>query len=127
MDKPWLEESDYEEFFYRGIECVVMRVINLKTLCGYIGIEEGHKHYKKEYFDFKVHGGITYSGTSLPNGTKSGKWWLGFDTMHSGDLIPLFCDSVSGYPNLFFVNGPVYRDINYVKEQLENLVDQVLI
>ena len=124
--KPWESESNYEEFFYNGIECVIMRMPRIKCLYGFIGFEEGHSYYRKDITleDLQVHGGITYTGMSLIDGTKSGKWWIGFDTAHTGDLIPLMCEKTPGYET-FFRNGPVYRNLEYVRTEIKKLVDQV--
>lgn len=55
-------------------------------LCGYVGVEKGHPLYGKGYDDVNanVHGGLTYADL-WPDGL----WWLGFDTGHFGDSLPI--------------------------------------
>ena len=36
---------------------------------------------------FDVHGGITYSGPSVPGSKPDGLWWFGFDCAHAGDFV----------------------------------------
>lgn len=35
-----------------------------------------------------VHGGLTFSGDGVDWLPSEGGWWFGFDTAHSGDLVP---------------------------------------
>ena len=99
--------------------CRIWRNPALGTLNGYIGVDKSFPLYGKglDYvvYDrktvrdvFRVHGGLTYAGKKW----NDGRWYFGFDTGHPGDYIPALD------------NGGTYRDMNYVKEQLESLVDQ---
>lgn len=54
---------------------------------GYIGVPPGHPWHGLDYDDVPadVHGGLTYSEDRAPKEAPDGFWWLGFDTLHSGD------------------------------------------
>lgn len=69
---------------------------------GYVVIPEGHELYKchYNYFDVKVHGGVTFSDTgenfklrvldfeeAKESTVKDNDWIIGFDTAHYGDSI----------------------------------------
>lgn len=71
-----------------------------------------------------VHGGVTWAADHVPGKESDGLWWFGFDCHHYGDLSPYdaFQWAVDG--NLID-QGAVYRDLNYVKAELENLLTQL--
>lgn len=59
---------------------------------GYVSVPPRHPWYEKyydqihnEYPELSVHGGLTYSFNAKPNHPADGLWWVGFDTLHSGD------------------------------------------
>ena len=57
------------------------------------------------------------------NGTPSpyNIWWLGFDTAHSGDLIP-------GIASPFDLpSGDIYRNLEYVSTKCANLAEALLL
>ncbi len=72
---------------------------------------------------FDVHGGLTYSDKCrgeichMPApGEADDVWWLGFDCGHAGDYIPRHRG----------IGGDVYRDVAYVKAEVERLAVQIL-
>ena len=84
----------------------------------------------------EVHGGITYSNAChgdichIPReGEPHEVWWFGFDCAHSGDVSPLMdktlndlmperAESLRGY-------GESYKDLAYVKDEVESLALQL--
>ena len=150
----WENEPDEVDFEYKSLPCSIRRNLG-GALCGYVGIPDRHPLFKVEYSDSSeelvilrdamleepipenagfslllslfsgkvkptpenillVHGGITYSGIGWPQ--EGNYWWFGFDCTHSGDLSP----------KMDFNDGSVYRNIDYVKEQTEQLAEQLL-
>lgn len=75
-----------------GYKCVVVGQ-GMGHRCGYVGIPEGHKYYRKHYdeIDVMVHGGLTYSEfhSKYPIETDEKLWWIGFDCGHAGDGVDL--------------------------------------
>jgi len=104
------EHKIEEEFYYKGFKCIVLLIsftkkeekllrgmefkINTKWRCGYVGVGKKHILYKKNYldleqkgYDFKIHGGLTFSnfgGKILPKLPKE-YWYFGLDFNHSND------------------------------------------
>lgn len=109
------DESDRKDFIYKGHACRVLRMIPCGYLCGYVGITKASPLYGVDYCelyeDVSIHGGLTYSGKM----SDSDKWWFGFDCAHYGDRLPLYSDGTG-----------VYRDMDYVKNEVENLVEQLI-
>lgn len=152
MEKPWLNEPNRVEFKYKGYDCLIQRVGRfhdefaddyLGHLCGYVALPKSHPYYGKNYDDIpiEVHGGLTYARACqgkichVPSeGESDDVWWVGFDCAHAGDLIPgiqkmrepvgLFYDIDQKYA---YLNLPedVYRDIEFVRNEIEDMVDQL--
>ena len=109
-----------------GFETRVVRSC-LGHLCGYVGVPEGHTafgvHYDDEVFNnVMVHGGLTYSDhfDAYEECDNHRMWYLGFDTAHVGDL------SIYDVPyHNVDRTGDVYRDMEYVKNQVDSLAEQL--
>lgn len=107
-------EGDRKDFTYKERECRVLRMPITGHLCGYVGVCTSSPLYGIDYGSLdsvEVHGGLTYSGKM----SDSDKWWFGFDCAHYGDHLPLYSDGTG-----------VYRDMDYVKNEVENLVEQLI-
>lgn len=100
--------------------------------------EETYCEHSPEYL-FSVHGGITFADVCQENrehgichipeeGEEEPLFWFGFDCSHAGDVSPsydgLFGPSSQGMPTGW---GGVYqyRNIEYVKKQIESLAKQL--
>lgn len=130
-DGPWIEEPDMMQWEDEatGLPCLMHRHPGTGSWCGYVGVREGHPHYRKHYdeLDLEVHGGLTYSDecngeicheTPEPDDV----WWLGFDCVHLGDFAPLH-DVV--YMKIGCREDYQYRDMTYVKSECEKLALQL--
>lgn len=130
-DQPWKHEPDYVMFVSEaGYPCEIKRN-SMGVLCGYIYIPAGHPDHGKSYQELEssvyttradgmveesrpapdVHGGWTYSDSGDAH-TK-----FGFDCGHAGDYSPGL-----SHPTLLarvHHMDDIYRDMNYVREQLE--------
>lgn len=149
----WVEEPDEVAFEYKGIKCKIHRVYkrepyNLKYifgghLCGYIQVPSDHPWFNAKYneIDAVVHGGLTY-GARHDNIIED--FWLGFDCGHAWDIIPsmqAFSKEIKrktleniemlDVPPAVSISGvlfkDVYRNIEFVKNECCNLVDQMLV
>lgn len=122
---PWRDEPDRVEWRYRGLPCLIVRTDHTGALCGYVGLPPEHPSRDAGDDKFSVHGGLTYGApcdedgkichVPLP-GESADVLWIGFDTAHAGDLMPGM--------GLRFA-GDVYRDLAYVRAEVESLADQV--
>jgi hypothetical protein len=138
----WVEEVDRLKFEYLGYDCMIHRVFQREPyakqeyyfgghLCGYVKLPEYHPYYSLECWDMDIecHGGLTY-------GEKHPEYWIGFDCGHSFDVVPSveftkYLDKDIqdlkrkfnlGHSKLF---ERTYRNMEYVKEQCIQIVDQL--
>jgi hypothetical protein len=144
----WVDEPDVLEFVHNDIFCKIIRVAALDGpqekvyifgghLCGYVCIPFGHQDYNKDIFsrdsyEYEVHGGLTMGELY-----DDGKFWIGFDCGHSGDLVPSMIDIKKFIKkNIMKKNhaidfskvahfNPTYKTWDYVLEQVKHLADQV--
>ena len=128
-------EPDREEFEHAGLKCLIQRSPSVGVLCGYVGIPPEHPLYGKGFIRtginevLDVHGGITFAEAGDGDRWSEGLWWIGFDCAHEGDLIPTF-DVLFTLSHLlceghYEVDGEVYRNIDYVREQTKKLAEQL--
>jgi hypothetical protein len=119
-----------------GYYCLVARN-KLGVLCGYVGIPKGHPSWRKDYDDlnYDCHGGLTYCGLQKAsdlnpvsnyigyhkfNDDEDNEiWMVGFDCGHLGDFSPCMPEGLD------FGEEQVYRNMAYVKDQVEQLALQI--
>ena len=112
------KEGDFFEWSYiaqNGLEvdCFIRRNRSL-AFCGYVVITSDNKLYGLDYDD------ISYKIDCYPHGGLSdsdnvdGKWIVGFDCAHAGDLCPAFP-----------YYGGVYRTKEFVISECEKLAEEV--
>lgn len=113
-----LKEGDEKEWLYKtkcGIrfKCKISRNPYLKHLCGYVFLNKDNLYYGKDYDEIpvSVHGGLSYSDKEKDN------WVIGFDCSHHNDFIPGL--------NYINVSNKIYRDMKYVKNECEQLCEQL--
>ena len=122
---PWDSEPDKIQWLDEDtkLPCLIHRN-GAGGLCGYVGVSNDHPSFGKGYddIDVSVHGGLTYADKCqgsichvVEQGEDDDVWWLGFDCVHFNDAAP-------GYR---FTDGGVYRDINYVKTEVQSLAKQL--
>lgn len=129
-----------ERFMYRGYPCVVL-FMPMAYRCGYAGIPEGHRLYKKACNDMSIecHCGLTYSSNYLHRQDDANTWWIGFDCGHACDGLDIAMakklyaneprimhelEYMEGYFKLM-ENYPV-RSLEYVKNECRKIVDQLV-
>lgn len=127
-------EGNLHAWEYSGHQCLMVRHPSLGHWCGYVGVPLRHPLYGKHYdsADLTVHGGLTWGDDHAPDSDIVGLWWFGFDCAHAGDLMPYrgMPDerAILGLYSAFAetANSPdVYRDAAYVREQTQQLADQL--
>lgn len=116
MEKEWEKEPNFLEWNFNGLHCIINRTMDFGHLCGYVGVNKDHPLYKEQYRNLEVHGGITYIGNEMHFMNKD-LFYFGFDCGHAFDATPFF--------TLFNNAGKVYRNIEYVKENVESLAEQL--
>jgi len=119
---PWQDEPDRLEWRHAGLPCLIVRSA-AGALCGYVGAPQDHPFYGKHYADddalgnLDAHGGITFAQPGEPEAV----WWLGFDAAHASDYVPGIMAKLNNSELL-----PVtYKDLRYMRSEVERLADQV--
>ncbi len=123
-----VDSGDGIAFEYKGYQCRILKqswfgkdnylltgqsTYSTSYYSGYVVIPQGHPFYQMDYFDIpvEVHGGITFGQTIILGAAilsdLVGKFVIGFDCGHLGDTIEK-CN------------------VEYVKRELERLVDQLI-
>jgi len=134
---PWVQETDFEVFDHKGITCCIRRNPVMFNLNGYCKLPDRHKYIDISYFDipYEVHGGLTFG--EWMDEKKKDEFWIGFDCCHSMDYSPkdyyhkkMMSEELRNMmlpkfemPDEF---KPVYRDIEYVRNQCRELAEQIL-
>lgn len=155
LQGPWMEEPDQLEWIdpETKLNCLIRRS-PLGALCGYVGVDPTNRLYGKHYNyweapegkyepliprwmtrlqylprkvdplleGLRCHWGLTFSDF-WPE-IEPYIWWFGFDCGHAGDLTPLMPRN----SQIFFgeeIEADVYRDIEYVKNEVTNLALQI--
>ncbi len=133
---PWKDEPDLVNLFEEesGLYCQIWRHSTGGSLNGYVALPPSHKYYNKHYdnIDVDVHGGLTFAaisweedqglatlhGNVLYIGEPGLLYWIGFDCMHWQDLSP-------GWMMYSSRTSEIYKDIEYLKNELTNLCKQL--
>lgn len=138
-DGEWMIEPDRVQVDYRGVECEILRN-SMGALCGYVTVPEGHEWHGKHYdeIECEVHGGLTF-GQQMPWGSsEKEEYVIGFDCAHFRDITPscekLLAEQRKKFPRPESSRGlleegpftPIYKNIAYVRGEIESLVDQML-
>jgi hypothetical protein len=140
---PWDQEPDKLNWKTEvGLDGMIVRN-GMGALCGYVAVPNGHPLYGVGYSDgdypdspegrFDVHGGLTYSARCAGHichvpepGEPDDVWWFGFDCNHSQDFAPSETNYRSALRYADFAGyGGAYRDIAYVRAEVESLARQI--
>lgn len=133
---PWQSEPDRVDFVHAGFACFALRNDRLGHWCGYVGVPREHPAYGKGYDDVNVdfHGGLTYSRACSGQichvpapGMPDDVWWLGGDFAHLFDLSPGLRAMLRQCEAPDRDRGDVYRDLAYVRGEIERLAEQLAV
>ncbi len=118
---PWDNEPDRVEWRSEGGPCLVLRG-PVGAWSGYIGVNPGHPWHNKTDLEVDVHGGITYAAANEDQllgfpAFASDLWIVGFDCAHVFDTIPKYNRGLG-------LGMGTYRDLDYVRAEVENLAKQ---
>lgn len=147
---PWDSEPDFVQWRSdTGLPCVINRHPKYGHLCGYVGVNIFHPFFGREDTGgkIKVHGGLNWGGDLshcqlMPSedmrasrlisfdddaNNPGSTYWLGFDCGHAGDLSPgLRAMTIAfGVSRQALDAYEIYRDIEYVKRECEQLAGQL--
>lgn len=124
--KQWITEA--------GLKAIVLPT-DSGSFNGYVGLPNTHTLYKKDYYEnpdlmgLAVHGGVTFSDFIPKAGEE---WFIGFDTMHSGDAPSIdvvrkyFTDKeVVNFKRRRHLFHGTHKDLAYVMNECEELAKQL--
>jgi hypothetical protein len=126
---PWDGEPDRIEWRHLGVVCLMVRVEEIGTWCGYVGVPAGHPWHSRYYKDIAadVIEGLNYSDACSPPichvpqpGEEHDLWWVGFNGLGARDLMPKFGD------RFVHVQGMRYRTVAFMKAEVERLAAQAV-
>lgn len=142
---PWQDEPDKMQWTdsVTGYPCLLHRGA-LGSWCGYVGVSPGHPAYEIDYGkledkDISAHGGLTYTNHCMETGREDfgvchvpepgqpdNVWWIGFDCAHGGDYVPSMAiwRKENNMDDSWRLKD-VYRDMNYVQNEVHNLAEQL--
>lgn len=116
----------------------LMRRNQFGSWCGYVAVPPGHTAHGRDFntLEVEVHGGLTYGAEFFKDpgkgvchvpaeGEPDNVWWLGFDCGHAGDDNWMVQDHLKGYPRGDEPWHPTYRDVNYVRQEVSRLAQQL--
>ena len=127
----WDDEPDRLEWRHLGFPCLIVRSSLSGALCGYVGLPLEHPWLGVEQSDIQVHGGITFSERCKPGsaichtplpGEPRDVHWIGFDCAHARDVSPALLASFPDWSVI--IKNAVYRDLPYVRTEVERLAEQ---
>lgn len=122
-EKEWEREPNLVEGWDKdtGLPYKIVRHA-LGHLCGYVGVDENHPYYRKDYNELyeddvslDVHGGVTFTDHFPHNDF----WWIGFDSAHYGDLCP------SNLKFGFAFEHDTYKNVNFILKEIVKLSAQL--
>jgi hypothetical protein len=121
---PWDGEPDYLAWTYRGVHCLIVRS-EIGVLCGYVAVAPGHPWHGKgrSEIDARVHDGVSYAKPGdhpVGEGENDSRWWVGFTCCERNDVIPQVAHL------MVMRGGREYRDVAFVRAQVERLADQAI-
>lgn len=129
----WMREPDLC-FWEDVLPCLAIRDMTMGVWKGFVAIEDGHPFYGKsidqiiqipEAIDIclSVYGGISGAG-KLPAKYKEftkNYWWVGIETSHGGDLMPLLKLDTSD-PNMArMISTQTYKDLRFIRREIHKL------
>lgn len=125
----WLSEPDLCSWEYK-LPCLALRDMSMGIWKGFVGIEESHPFYGKTLEEllkipvameiyFSVYGGISSVGR-LPSKYKdfnNNYWWLGLETCHGGDIMPLIKLEDSSK----MTGNQTYKNLKFIRKETNKL------
>lgn len=138
----WLHEPDFCKWEHSGLPCLVVRDMYLGIWKGYVGVDSSHPFYSKSVEDllrdkntleifFSVYGGISGTGhlTSqykdnskfLDKKSLSIYWWIGIETSHGGDLMPLLKLENHDPDMTKMLSSQTYKDFSFIRKETNKL------
>jgi hypothetical protein len=134
----WLREPDFCKWHHAGLACLAIRDMSLGVWKGFVGTEASHSFYNKSLEDIlkvpsmidaflEVYGGITTAGRLPARYKEDAKhlWWLGVETSHGGDFMPLLKLESTGSDMDKMLSNQTYKDFAFIRRETNKLASFV--
>lgn len=131
----WLSEPDLCSWEHYELSCLAIRDMSMGIWKGFVGIPENHPFYLKTMDDllkspdlleifFSIHGGLAGVGRLSVKYKDFAKnlWWIGIETSHGSDLMPLLKMELNGDPDMAkLLSGQTYKDLRFIRRETNKL------
>lgn len=129
----WISEPDLC-FWETQLPCLAIRDMGMGIWKGFVAVDKGHPLYGKSVEDMltqpvmrdifiAVYGGLSGAGR-LPIKYKEfakDSWWIGIETSHGGDLMPLL-NLDNSDPNMAkLISTQTYKDLHFIRKETNKL------
>lgn len=133
----WLSEPDLC-FWDNVLPCLAIRDMAMGIWKGFVAVDEQHPFYNKPVSELiktleglevctSVYGGVSGAGRLPPKYKEFAKnyWWIGLETSHGGDLMPLLKWDNSD-PNMAkMISTQTYKDLIFIRREVNKLAKYV--
>lgn len=130
----WIHEPDLCSWEQYNLPCLALRDMSIGVWKGFVGVSEGHPFYNLNIDDllknseameifFSVYGGISGAGrlSSKYKEIAKNHWWIGIETTHGGDLMPLLRMDTSDPDMAKLLSGQTYKDLRFIRRETNRL------
>jgi hypothetical protein len=136
----WMSEPDLCSWEHK-LPCLAIRDMAMGIWKGFVAVDVKHPYYGKSVEDLlkapegldifsSVYGGVSGAGR-LPNKYKEfakNFWWIGVETSHGGDLMPLLKLDDSNPDMAKMISNQTYKDFRFIRKEtnkLANLISKI--
>lgn len=129
----WIHEPDLCAW-ENNLPCLVIRDMSLGVWKGFVAIDEQHPFFEKQIEELllipealeifqDVYGGISATGRLPPKYKEFAKnyWWVGIETTHGGDLMPLLKLDMSEPEMSKLLSNQTYKDLHFIRKETNKL------
>jgi len=130
----WLREPDLSHWRQYDMACLALRDMSLGVWKGFVGVDRKHPFYGKSIEDilkteyamevfFEVYGGLCSAGR-LPTRYRdysSNLWWIGIETSHGADLMPLLKLNTDDPDMAKMVSHQTYKNFMFIRKETNKL------
>lgn len=134
----WMSEPDLCYWEHRNLACLNIRDMSLGVWKGFVGVEPGHLFHGKSVEDilkmdeameifFSVYGGICSAGSLIPKYKNYNRnlWWIGIETSHGSDLMPLLKLDMQNADIARTVADQTYKDFSFIRRETNKLAKAI--
>ena len=131
----WIHEPDLCQWEHK-LPCLAIRDMGMGIWKGFVAVDGYHPFYGKSIEELlkipdameiflSVYGGLSGAGRLPPKYKEYAKnlWWIGIETSHGGDLMPLLKLEVEGQDRDKMLSGQTYKDLRFIRKETNKLAN----